>query len=189
MKSTVQTVFGHLSIILCFIVIVQTRMELNSTLHDISMEVEGMEQGAHGGLYLCHSVGSSSMYSWMCVCLIVHVHLHVYISVSKCLQVCACVRVICVFTITTPPPPSSSPSSSTFRTFIPRLRSHSTYYDKGVIISFKKVTKYSWYLSVVLVSCDLASHQIKIHLSTSSWFSHWAFFLPPLLSPPFHQTS
>lgn len=72
-------------------------MELNSTLHDISMEVEGMEQGAHGGLYSCHSVGSSSMYSWMCVCLIVHVHLHVYISVSKCLQVCACVRVICVF--------------------------------------------------------------------------------------------
>ena len=78
-----------------FTVIVQTRMKLNSTLHDISMQVEEMKQGMVAYAHVTQWGGPSLCIAGY-VCLIVHVNVSVSVCLHVCVCVCVCViRVLC----------------------------------------------------------------------------------------------
>ena len=59
-------------------------MELNMTLRNISVQVEGMKQGMCGGLCSCHSMGISCACVCVCVCV--------------CVCACMCIRMYIITT-------------------------------------------------------------------------------------------
>lgn len=79
-------------LLIFFTVTVQTRMKLNSTLHDISMQVEEMKQGMVVYARITQW-GGPSLCTAGYVCLTVHVN--VCVCVSACM--CMCVHAICIF--------------------------------------------------------------------------------------------